>query len=249
MPALLAAPRALLRITALISLIIIGLAITFVVFPFGDRRAHERWIRLWSGWLLSAAGMDVQTVGSLPADGQGLLLVANHLSWIDIFVINRISAARFVAKSEIARWPVIGTLVARVGTLFIERGRRHAVQHMLHTMAVHLEQGERVAVFPEGTTSDGRQLLPFHANLIQAAIVTGTPVVPVAIEFLDHEGRRSDAPLFVGDTNLLECVWRIVSARSLLARVQLLDPIATSHDLRRSEVAALARERMSLALG
>ncbi|MEZ5659085.1 MAG: lysophospholipid acyltransferase family protein [Burkholderiaceae bacterium] len=246
---LISVPRALLRLLSLIGLLFIGLAITFTVFPFVSRSEHERWIERWSGWLLAAAGMRLNLVGHIPDDPRGLLLVANHLSWIDIFVFNRVRAARFVAKSEIARWPVIGLLVARVGTLFIERGRRHAVQHMLHTMAAHLERGELVAVFPEGTTSDGRSLLPFHANLIQAAIVTATPVLPVALSFFDHLGRPSDAPLFVGDTNLVQSVWRIISAPRLEARVQLLEPIPTHHDMRRVEVASIARQRIGEALG
>ena len=111
----------------------------------------------------------------------GRLVVANHLSWLDIFAIDALCPASFVAKSEIARWPLVGTLVARAGTLFIERGRRHAVHRLIEHIERSLQAGGRVAVFPEGTTGAGHALLPFHANLIQAAVDAQAPVVPVLV--------------------------------------------------------------------
>lgn len=240
--------RALCRLVALVALLFAGLAIVMTRFRFLEQSGRDAWVERWSRWLLAVCGMRLRVHGRPPPPGSGALVVANHLSWIDIFVIDALFAARFVAKSEIAHWPVIGLLVSSVGTLFIERGRRHAVQHMLHTVASHLEAGERVAVFPEGTTSDGRRLLPFHGNLIQAAIVTCSPVIPVALGFFDLQGRRSDAPLFVGDTTLVTSVWRILSAPGIEAHVHLLEPIETSHALRRSDVAAEARRRISSAL-
>lgn len=248
----LAPVRAVARLIVLAGLIVLGLFIALAVFPWLDLRGRNAWIERWSGWLLRVCGLHLSVDGSFPpaaGAGEGVLIVANHVSWLDIFVINRLRVARFVAKSEIRDWPVLGTLVSRVGTLFIERGRRHAVQHMLHTVAGHLGKGETVAVFPEGTTSDGRRLLPFHGNLIQAAIVTGSPVVPVGLAFVDAAGRPSEAPLFVGDTAFVTSVWRILSARGLQARVQVLEAVRCGPQAHRSEVATVARERISRALG
>ncbi|MEZ5741566.1 MAG: 1-acyl-sn-glycerol-3-phosphate acyltransferase [Burkholderiaceae bacterium] len=122
------------------------------------------------------------------------------------------------------------------------------MQHMLHEVARHLEAGEIVAVFPEGTTSDGLALLPFHGNLMQAAIHVDCPIQPVAIRFLDLQGLRSEAPLFIGETTFVESAWNILGAPGVIAELHWLEPIAAAPDKRRSELSDLARERIAQAL-
>src|SRR3569832_1870289 len=127
-----------------------------------------------------------------------MLLVANHISWLDILVVHAARHCRFVSKSEVKRWPLIGTLATGANTLNIERESRRDAVRVVHHMAEALRAGDVLAVFPEGTTSDGRALLPFHANLIQAAISAAAPVLPVALSFMDKgSGAASFSPCYI----------------------------------------------------
>ena len=139
-----------------------------------------------------------------------MLLVANHISWLDILVMHAARHCRFVSKADVRHWPLIGTLATGGGTLYIERESRRDAMRVVHHMAESLKRGEIVAVFPEGTTSDGVALLPFHANLIQAAISADAPVQPVALSF--HRARHPRAeparPATSGTTRWLGSVWR-----------------------------------------
>jgi 1-acyl-sn-glycerol-3-phosphate acyltransferase len=126
-----------------------------------------------------------------PVNGP-VLLVANHISWLDIVVLHAARHCRFVSKAMCKRWPLIGTLATGAGTLYIERESRRDAMRVVHHMADALQAGDILAVFPEGTTSDGISLLPFHANLIQAAVSAGAPVQPVALRFID--AHRPDQP-------------------------------------------------------
>ena len=177
-------------------------------------------VREWSRQLLSIMGVSLNCRGQVHERGP-LLVVANHISWLDIVVMNACQPARFVSKADARHWPVLGALISGVGTLFIERENRRDAMRVVHLMAERLVDRDIVAVFPEGTTGDGRQVLPFHANLLQAAISTGTPVLPVSIGYRDPVGGGiSDAPLFVGDTTLLSSIWTTLRSDGVLAVVQ-----------------------------
>ena len=250
------------RLPAMIAMLFIGLAITIFWFPFLDRQGRRPVIARWSRVLLVCCGVRVQVKSESGAPewhtigtDAGYLMLANHLSWLDIFVINGCAAARFVAKSEIRDWPLAGLLVKRVGTLFIERGKRRSVHHVLHDIAGHLQAPDLVAVFPEGTTSDGQALLPFHGNLIQAAISTETPVLPVGLQYFEADlaapdgvGAISEVPLFIGETTFVSSVWQIVAHPRIIARVTVLPPIRPGKEAHRHEVAAQARDVLRQAL-
>ncbi len=124
--------------------------------------------------------------------------LANHVSWLDIFAINAMLPSRFIAKAEIGKWPLLGVLVSRSGTLFIERGRRHAVAAMNKTVREHLKLGETIVVFAEGTTTDGSELLPFHSNVIAPALDVGAEIWPIAIRYTER-GKRSAAAAFIDE--------------------------------------------------
>lgn len=116
---------------------------------------------------------------------------------------------RFVSKADVLRWPLLGRLVAGAGTLFIERESRRDALRMVQHMAERLQAGDRVAVFPEGTTGDGRSLLPFHPNLLQAAIAADAPVMPLALRYVKAGSQeRHDAPVFIGETTLVASIDR-----------------------------------------
>lgn len=197
-------------------------------------------VRAWSQQMLRIMGVELVVQGTPPAHGP-MLLVANHISWLDILVMNAAQPARFVSKADVKHWPVLGALITGAGTLYIEREKRRDAMRVVHHMAERLRAGDLLAVFPEGTTGDGQALLPFHANLMQAAIAAEAPVMPVALRFRDPAtGERSNAPLFIGDTTLVASIWRTLCADGVQAVVrygpaqsaQGRDRRAWAHDLR-----------------
>lgn len=239
------------RVPLVVALVLVGLATVVLVFPALRRAWRERVIAGWSRALLRSCGVRLR---EHPADGAdmlsarpgGHLLLANHVSWLDIFLILSVAPARFVAKAEIARWPLLGTLVSRVGTLFLERGRRHAVHRLNRHIAEVLGDGDRVAVFPEGTTSDGTRLLPFHGNLIEAALHARVPVVPVGLRYLDGAHRPTDRAIFVGDVSFAASVARVLSAPVIVAE---LHPLPAVEGTTRQLVAERARRAIGERLG
>ncbi|MBA2965241.1 MULTISPECIES: lysophospholipid acyltransferase family protein [Ramlibacter] len=190
------------------------------VFPRLDPQARSERVQAWARRMLQVLGIGLQVHGQPPLHGP-LLLVANHISWLDILVMHAARHCRFVSKSEVRHWPLIGTLATGGGTLYIERASRRDAMRVVHQMAASLQSGDIVAVFPEGTTSDGIDLLPFHANLIQAAVAVGAPVQPVGLQFIDdRSGQRSLTPAYIGDDTLVGSLWRTLGGPSFTAVVR-----------------------------
>ncbi|WP_295952343.1 lysophospholipid acyltransferase family protein [Rhodoferax sp.] len=211
-------------------------------FPQMDDAARGQRVQAWSLQVLRVFGIRLRVQGTPPAQGP-LLLVANHISWLDIAVIHAAGYCRFVSKSDVKHWPIVGTLATGAGTLYIERESRRDAMRVVHHMTERLRAGEVVAVFPEGTTGDGRNMLPFHANLLQAAISADVPVLPLALRFVDvHTGALHFAPSFVGDETLLGSLWRTLGASTLGAEVRFGTPERAegrdrrtwAHDLQRT---------------
>ena len=243
--------RIALRLPLVVGLLLGGLLTVLLLFPVVGPGWRRGAIRRWSAMLVAACGVVVRVrphPGSSPLESlaPGSFLVANHISWIDIFVIDGRCPASFVAKAEIADWPLVGTLVSRTGNLFIERGRRHAVHRMIEKLVHALGAGARVAVFPEGTTSDGRRLLPFHANLVEAAVRARAPVVPVGVRYAHHRGGHSQAIEFIGDTSFVQSLLRVLAEPRIHCELHLLPPLsaaaATRHDIVEQARAALAAQ-------
>ena len=238
--------------------VLAGLAIVLFLFPLVGLPLRNRINRRWSHWLVRICGARVVVEGEpIPRDlrgtgigraGSGRLVLSNHVSWIDVFAINAATPCRFVAKSEIGEWPLLGPLVTRSGTLYIERGRRHAVAAMNHLVRDHLKAGETVALFPEGTTTDGGTLLRFHSNLLAPAVEIGAPVWPLALRYTE-EGMRSEAAAFVGEMSILTSLVRILTARRLTIHITVLPTIEVTLHENRHAVARAARAAIAGALG
>lgn len=241
------------RVLGLLGFLAGVLVLTVGFFPWMSQTQRGRQTRRSSQLLLAIAGVRVQVAGVPVSAGladtgvapgsRGRMVLANHVSWADIFAINAALPARFVAKAEIGRWPGVGWVASAAGTLYIERGRRHAVASMNDRVAAHLKLGETVAVFPEGTTTAGDTLLPFHSNLVAPAIEVGAELWPVAVSYTEA-GRPSQAAAYIGEMTLLQSLWQIVTARKLVARVSLLPAIATPDGTRHALTEAA---RMSIA--
>lgn len=196
-----------------------GLWIATVHLPRLGMEVREEWVQAWSLQFLALWGIHLQIHGQPVLSGPALI-VANHISWLDILVIHAARYCRFVSKSDVRDWPLIGSLATAAGTLYIERSRRRDALRMVGDMAQAMQEGDVLAVFPEGTTSDGQTLLPFHANLIQSAIAAQVPVQPMSLKFVDaRSGELTLAPCYIGDDTLLGSIWRTLTAPPITAVV------------------------------
>jgi 1-acyl-sn-glycerol-3-phosphate acyltransferase len=223
-----------------------GAAIVAWRFPRIDEAGRRHHIAWWSAKLLRVLGLELVTHGA-PTRGAAMI-VANHVSWLDIAAIHASAPhARFVSKADVLSWPMLGRMVRGAGTLFIERDRKRDALRVVHQMAEALARGETVAVFPEGTTSDGHGVLPFHANLLQAAISARAPVQPVSLRYSDGDGAVSAAAEYVGDTTLPQSLWRIAAAKGLRVQVGWLLEVGGDAADRRA-LAALLRQRIEQGL-
>jgi 1-acyl-sn-glycerol-3-phosphate acyltransferase len=228
--------------------LVIGLWTCALVFPLTDRAGREWRIQHWSLGLLAICKVRVKIEYAPGAQAAPhAMIVANHISWLDIFVINAMQPCRFVAKSDIRDWPLLGWLCAAAGTIFIARGRQHDVRRIYQGLVASIQAGERVAFFPEGTTVSQGTLLPFHSNLFEAAIKAGAPVQPYALRYATANGAFDPAVEFVGDTTFAQSMIDILRAGVITAHLKLL-PVIDSHGAHRRELAAAAQRSIAEAL-
>jgi 1-acyl-sn-glycerol-3-phosphate acyltransferase len=239
--------RALARLAHAVAHGLHGLAIVLFAFPSLDAAARHERIRWWSAKMLAVLGIAFESVGE--PRRAGALLAVNHVSWLDIMAIHAVvPEARFVSKADVKAWPLVSRLVDSAGTLYLERERKRDALRVVHAVADALAAGQVVAIFPEGTTSTGHGLLPFHANLLQAAIATATPVQPVALRFADASHAVSEAVEFVGATSLLASLWRTSCGEGVRVRLSFL-PARDSAGLDRRALAEQLRGDIAAALG
>ena len=193
--------------------------------------------------MLRRLGVEVRVSGT--AHPGAVLMVANHVSWLDIPALHASAPrARFVSKADIAHWPLLGRLARAGGTLFIERERKRDALRVVHEVADALKQADAVAVFPEGTTGAGHEVLPFHANLLQAAIVTATAVQPIALRYSEPGHAVSVAAQYTGDTTLGQSLMKVCRARGLVVEVRFL-PAEPVGELDRRALAQRLHDRIS----
>jgi 1-acyl-sn-glycerol-3-phosphate acyltransferase len=213
--------------------ILVGFVTIMLVFPRVSQAQRELRIQVWSQKMLGCLDIVFVVKGPRVINGP-MLLMANHISWLDITSLHAARFCRFVSKSDIKEWPVIGTLAIGVGTLFIERESRRDAMRVVHHMTERLRAGDVIGVFPEGTTSDGQSLLPFHANLFQAAISADAPIQPVALQFFDQaSGQISLAPCYVGDDTLWGSLWRTLRTPGIAVVITFGEPqLAQGRDRR-----------------
>lgn len=181
-----------------------------------DQRSEK--VRLWSMRILEILGVELIVRGAVPSGLRGGLVVANHISWLDILVMNAVKPARFVSKADVKHWPLLGSLITGAGTLYIERESRRDAMRVVHQVAERLRANDLIAIFPEGTTSDGREMLPFHGNLFQAALSAQAPVLPVALAYVHaRTENRHASPTYIGDATLLGSIWATLRATDVQA--------------------------------
>jgi 1-acyl-sn-glycerol-3-phosphate acyltransferase len=209
-----------------------GMWVVWTRFPRASAQQRLELNRAWSLRMLQLCGMRLVVHNDGARLDEGVLVVANHISWIDIYVINAWRPTPFVSKAEIRKWPVVGWLAEQLGTVFIQREKRSDAKRIMHELANRLNAGELMCVFPEGTTSDGVQLLPFHANMFQAAVSASRPVQPVCMMYEDAQGRQSTAPAYIGELSLGESLDALLRGGPLTAHVYVGAPLAPGADRR-----------------
>ena len=231
-----------LRLVVHFAWIAIGAAL---LYPRVSEAQKARLKQRWSHQILRilAIRLDRKPTDAPP----GSLIVANHVSWLDIFAINALRPSAFVSKSEVRSWPFIGWLAAKNDTVFLRRGSRGHAKVVNEEIDGKLNSGRDVAIFPEGTTTDGTHLLGFHAALLQPAVETGRPVLPLAISYHDAAGGHTLGPAFVGEATLIDSFAAILASRALIVHLSPSPAIDTNGKSRRDVVRA-AHEAIASAL-
>ncbi len=216
---------ALVRLAALIVHALWGVLVAVVAprHALCDTVLGQRIVRFWHRGVLILLGIPLRTLGR--AAQPPALIVANHISWLDIAALGALAPGHFVAKAEIAGWPVIGWLARQAGTYYIKRGDRKASADVAACMDAAFARDQSVLLFPEGTSTDGREVRPFHARLFATAITAGCPVQPVLLRYPDTTGAPHPAAPFIGEDTLLRHLWGLLRARGEFAvEVRFLAP-------------------------
>lgn len=227
----------------------IGLFVCGVYFPFATQARQGQFIRWWSAQIMKLFKIEVRVKGFVPSSRQPqALLVSNHVSWVDIFVINSLEACHFVAKSDIRSWPLIGWLCEKGWTIFLARGKRTDVRRIYTGLVDRIKNGERVAFFPEGTTAEQGTVLAFHSNLFEAAIEAEVPILPFSVRYLNQHGELQHSVDYIGDTSFIESILMMLKGGKIIAEVSQM-PMIASQDMHRRHLANAAREAVVQSLG
>ena len=206
---------------------ILSACIQCLILPFLPYTLRSKLIHIWSSTLLRIFKIRITIHGDreLLNDRQSALIVSNHVSWIDIHVVNTVSPVIFVAKSDVAKWPIFGWIARRIGTIFIVREKISDIKRVLNLMAQYLVSRKMVCIFPEGTSTDGKTVLNFRSNLFQAAIQSKTRVIPICIAYKE-KGRYSDVTAFIGEMGLIDSIKKMLKSSDMEVHVHILEPLS-----------------------
>ena len=207
-----------------------GCFILLLIFPWLKAGQRHHSIRKWCQQLLGIFQMRLSVIGAEQLEDAHYLMAANHISWIDIHVINAFKPHYFVAKSEVASWPIFGWMAKQLGTLFIERGKASSIRKMVLEVSGQLSS-KAICIFPEGTSTDGLQVAPFKPNLFEAAIVASAPVYVLAIQYFELQtGKKTTAPAFIGDMGLVDSMWNLICSPPICAQISISEKLPALKD-------------------
>ncbi|MES2012456.1 MAG: lysophospholipid acyltransferase family protein [Pseudomonadota bacterium] len=222
---------------------LVGTMIAAIVFPVASKPVKLKLIQWWSGRLVAALNLRVISLGNIPTKHETLsntMFVANHISWTDIYALNSIVPLRFISKSEVKSWPVIGYLASKANVLFIDRSRRHDAARVVNTAALGLKAGDNLCFFPEGTTTDGTVLKPFKSSLIEAAIQASATIQPIAIRYPRPDSSINTEVAYAGETTMLVSIQQILRQKCPVVELHFFAPIPIN------ELAAANKDRRAL---
>lgn len=236
------------KATLIAGMFLWGVFATGLVWPLLDRllgrrasQFKEMIRRNWCTAVCRILKVQIETTGNPSPETR--LWVANHISWLDIIALGASHPLLFVAKEEVADWPVMGYLARRLGTLFVRRGDAEQTAAVAEQMAWQLRQGRQLMLFPEGTTTNGERVLRFHAKLLHPAQLAHVPVQAIALEYLDEA--RAAAP-FIGDDDFLPHLLHILTLDRIPLRVHYCQPLPAG--LHRDVLAQTTRKQVVAAL-
>ena len=209
----------LYRLTRLLLHIAYGCVGVAAIFPFLSHQRRWQTIQGWSRQMLRIVHLRLTVCGSPPSRQTPTLIVSNHVSWLDICVLHSVTPLRFVAKSEVRGWPMVGSLASGVGTIFIQRGNPLDTVRTNRAIVQALSRGEHVAMFPEGTSTDGSEIKPFHPSLFQPALEAAAQVVVVALRYVNPDGSVNPEASYAGERSLWESFRLVAGRRSLVAEL------------------------------
>lgn len=222
-----------------------GTLITLILFPRSSLATRRRHVQRWSAQLLEILHIRLKVDGVLP--DCPVLVVSNHISWVDIFALDAARPLRFVSKAEVAGWPLIGRLAGASETLYIERENTRAIADVVGAVTAALQLGNCVGIFPEGTTGSGEDVKRFHASFFETVRISGAALVPAAIAYIDPRGERQAAFAYINDMSLVDSLGQILACQETHVRLKFLAPLATAAHSRR-ELAAEAQDAVAQAL-
>ncbi len=220
-----------------------------IVYPRTGPDRHRAILRWWSGKVLRILNVTVRVDGSPPPEAEaGKMIAANHVSWLDIFVLSSVEPTRFIAKGEIRDWPIAGWLAYESGTIFIRREQWRDTQRSNERVGAALAQGDCVGLFPEGFTTAGDKLLKFHSAMFEPAVANRAHVHPAALRYEEPDASLCRDASFVGDTTFFESMGLIIGRKAITARVHFASTIDTE-GLKRRDVMRVVEERIATLLG
>lgn len=226
----------------------IGLLVAGVIFPRVSAHRQARITQWWSQKTLRILNVVLSIHGARPAEGvRNLVVASNHISWLDIYVINAAQPARFVAKAEIRNWPIVGWLCERAGTIFIHRTKRSDTARINEEMRAVLATGWSIGLFPEGTTTSGDRLLKFHSSLFEPAVVNRAVVSPIALRYRSSSGEPTDVVAYIGELSFAESLTKIIAQKSMIAEITFA-PAIEAETLTRRDLALQAETAVATIL-
>ncbi len=225
-----------------------AVVIVAMLFPWLSANLRARMEKHWNKRLMGILNIKLHLRGELPGlSVRNVMLVANHVSWLDIYVLNAVRPVSFVSKMEVLSWPLVGWLARKTGTLFIDRSKRHDIARVNNELSRVLLKGGCVAVFPEGTTSDGSIVRHFHASLLQPAVLSQSRVWPAAIRYFHADRTLNTAPAYIDELTFADSLKLVLSQAVILVEVEFLQPI-NAHGKARRELAQEAQCAIASAL-
>ena len=237
------------RWVRLLTHVAVGLAVVGAIFPRVSMPRRAGITKWWARKLLRILNILLSIHGARPAtDTRKLIVAANHISWVDIFVVNATQPSRFIAKAEIRDWPIAGWLSEKAGTIFIRRTRRSDTAKINEIMHNALAGGATIGFFPEGTTTAGDKLLKFHTSLFEPAVVNAAVIAPAAIRYRTSDGAPSAAAAFIGELSFAESIAMIISEKSMIAEITFAPQIQAA-GLTRRELALRSEAAIAAIMG
>ena len=209
----------------LLILHVLSALIQLLFFLFLSPKSRDNLIQAWSRQLLKILKIKVVIHGdqTFINSQQGYLVVSNHISWLDIHVINTMKPVVFVAKADVANWPIFGWIAKMIGTIFVKREKLSDLKRVIKDIKLQLQTQQPVCIFPEGTSSDGRQLLEFRSNLFEAVAHSETMILPIALSYQENQ-KYSDRTAFIGDMGLIDSIKLIMQSDQIVAQIEVCAP-------------------------